>query len=167
MGLTKKSTSSAVLREALLEGFQQRLRAVRQLEETHDDGTVETADGGLSRSSGSDENVSPDDAADAGIDEADFENDECLGCAFLHYFMLEELPTAIEKSRSDENAESIDNALQFIKDSHEKFMLYQGHVVRAWNQSKALEKMERKLFDDCLCEKILRRHAYGPLLITR
>lgn len=69
----------------------------------------------------------------------------CDGCAFLHYFMLEELPNAFRNvKRTDENAESIENVLEYLEDSHEKFMLYQAHVIRVVNQNLKLREYENR-----------------------
>ena len=82
----------------------------------------------------------------------DDDSDECLGCSFLHYFMLSVLPEAVGRERTEGNKESVDNALSFIEDAHEKFMLYQGHVVRTANQSAALHELDVQLKQRCAVE---------------
>lgn len=78
----------------------------------------------------------------------------CDGCAFLHYFMLEELPNAFRNvKRTEENAKSLDNVFEYLEDSHEKFVLYQAHVVRVVNQNRKLREYERNLYDLCCKEK--------------
>lgn len=80
-------------------------------------------------------------------------DDWCDGCAFLHYFMLEKLPKALRSVAQTDNLESIDNALEYITDAHEKFMLYQGHVVRVVNQNRNLQKHREALRELCCKEK--------------
>jgi hypothetical protein len=79
----------------------------------------------------------------------------CLGCAFIHRFMLELLPQSIENERTDVNKDSIDNALKFIKDAHEKFILYMGHQVRVVNQNKKLDEYDEELKNRCHQERNL------------
>jgi hypothetical protein len=77
----------------------------------------------------------------------------CRGCSFLHMFMEEILPTAVGNEKNEENDERIKNALEYIKDSHEKMMLYQAHVVRVANQSAKLDEYDQRLKDLCCKEK--------------
>jgi hypothetical protein len=71
-------------------------------------------------------------------------SESCSPCNYLHWFMLQRLPTALsdvlEKVQHDdkEKVKSIKNALQFVEFAHQKMMLYQAHTVRVVNQQKAL-----------------------------
>jgi hypothetical protein len=91
------------------------------------------------------------------VDECELEKTEtvatCLGCAFIHRFMLEVLPQAIENERIDDNKDAIDNALMYIEDAHEKFMLYMGHQVRVVNQNKKLDEYDEALKNHCRQER--------------
>lgn len=78
---------------------------------------------------------------------------DCNGCNFLHWFMLKELPTELEKIRNDGNTKSINNALCYILDAHERFMLYQAHVVRTTNQGFSLDRMHEDFKAKCAQEK--------------
>jgi len=80
----------------------------------------------------------------------------CDGCAFVHYFMLEELPKALGNvERNAANAKSLDSAIEYLKDAHEKFVLYQyqAHVLRVVNQNIELAKRSKELCDLCCEEK--------------
>jgi hypothetical protein len=78
----------------------------------------------------------------------------CDGCAFLHYFMLEELPRALQcVERMEKNAASLGNALEYHSDAHHKFMLYQAHLMRVVNQNRKLEEYEQTLYDLCFKEQ--------------
>lgn len=83
------------------------------------------------------------------------DDDDCLGCFFLHYFMLDELPKVLAKYRNEHNNAQIDDALEFILDSHEKFMIYQAHVARTVNQSNELSKMNEQLKAKCRADQNL------------
>jgi hypothetical protein len=84
-------------------------------------------------------------------DEAD--KSWCEGCAFLHYFMLKVLPDALKSvERTADNADSLDNALEYITHAHEKFLLYQAHVMRVVNQGLKLDEYEQRLYNLC-CEE--------------
>jgi hypothetical protein len=69
----------------------------------------------------------------------------CLGCAFIHKFMLEVLPQAVKDEVTENNEDAIDNALMYIEDAHEKFMLYMGHQVRVVNQNRKLMEYDEDL----------------------
>lgn len=86
----------------------------------------------------------------------------CDGCAFMHYFMLEKLPSAINEVKRDEkNSDSLDNAIEYIADAHEKFYLYQAHVVRVVNQNRKLDKHMKTLRDLCCEEKnVVPKHLW-------
>jgi hypothetical protein len=86
-------------------------------------------------------------------------SESCSPCNYLHWFMLERLPTALkavlEKIEHDdkEKAKSIKNALQFVEDSYQKMMLYQAHIVRVVNQQNALTRIQQTLQDLCEFER--------------
>jgi hypothetical protein len=88
----------------------------------------------------------------------------CLGCAFIHKFMLEVLPQAIENELTDDNSDAIDNALLYIEDAHEKFMLYMGHQVRVVNQNKKLNEYDEELKNHC-CQERNSQAIYLTLIV--
>jgi hypothetical protein len=67
--------------------------------------------------------------------------------------MRKKLPEEVEGARSALNSESVDDALRFIVDAHEKFHLFQGHRIRVSNQRKALDKLMKGIEDECLSTK--------------
>jgi hypothetical protein len=77
----------------------------------------------------------------------------CLGCAFIHKLMLEVLPQAVANERTNDDNDAIDNALVYIDDAHEKFMLYMGHQVRVVNQNKKLDEYDEALKNHCCQER--------------
>jgi hypothetical protein len=44
----------------------------------------------------------------------------------------------VEGARTELNPESVDDAVQFIKDAHEKFHLFQGHRIRVSKQREEI-----------------------------
>lgn len=77
--------------------------------------------------------------------------------------MLERLPTAHSAvEQADKNHELLDNATENLLDVHEKFMLYQAHVMqvgnhqahvmRVVNQNQSIKAHMKTLYDFC-CEE--------------
>ena len=60
---------------------------------------------------------------------------------FVEWFMRDELPGAVEEARTTANSESIDDALEFIKDTLERFHLFQGHRMRVVNQRRSITEI--------------------------
>jgi hypothetical protein len=89
------------------------------------------------------------------LDDEGSNGEACLACNYLHWFMLERLPSALEEVKSQvsdkSKLKSIDNALEYVKASHWKMMLYQAHTMRVVNQQEELEKYRKYLFQ--VCEK--------------
>lgn len=69
---------------------------------------------------------------------------ECSGCLFVECFMGKLLPHVVKKCKCDVFRDSVDDALLFIKDAHEKFQLFQAHqwLVNVW---KAMEEFKNEL----------------------
>jgi hypothetical protein len=68
--------------------------------------------------------------------------------------MRKKLREEVEGARAALNQESVDDALQFIVDAHEKFHLFQGHRIRVWNQREALEQLMKRMEAKCLETKM-------------
>jgi hypothetical protein len=77
--------------------------------------------------------------------------------------MQKKLPEEIEGARTELNSESVDDALQFIVDAHEKFHLFQGHRIRVSNQREALEGLMKDMEDECRETK--KDSLFGILII--
>lgn len=81
----------------------------------------------------------------------------CDGCAYVHWFMVKYLPDTLckllDKEEDAQKKKSLKNALEFIGDAHEKFMLYQAHQVRVVNQTRQLSKYEERLLELCHQQK--------------
>jgi hypothetical protein len=77
----------------------------------------------------------------------------CPGCNFVRWFMNEELPNTIKANIDDMNAESVEDALRYIRDADEKFRLYQGHRMRVINQQHQISRYEKQLELDCIAGK--------------
>ena len=54
------------------------------------------------------------------------------------------LPQAAEESRTTSNSDSVDSALQLIRDAHQKFRYYEGHRARCVNARDSFEKLEKE-----------------------
>jgi hypothetical protein len=72
--------------------------------------------------------------------------------------MLEKLPGALQEElrqevASSDRAKRIKDALEFVKESHNKMRLYQAHTLRVANQQKALEGYRQELYELCAKEK--------------
>jgi hypothetical protein len=72
--------------------------------------------------------------------------------------MLEKLPCALQEElrqqvSSSDRAKRINDALEFVKESHHRMRLYQAHTLRVVNQQKALEGYRQELYKLCAKEK--------------
>jgi hypothetical protein len=83
----------------------------------------------------------------------DHEDSSCPGCAFVDWFMTEELPNVIEANGTEANAECMNNAQHVINDSREKFLLYRGHRIWVVNQQEAISQCKKNMQQQCLDEK--------------
>jgi hypothetical protein len=63
--------------------------------------------------------------------------------------MREKLREEVEGARTDLNSQSVDDALQFIMDAHEKFHLFQGHRIRVSNQREEIDKLLKDIEEEC------------------
>ena len=173
VGLDVKSRSASVLIEKLLCHREETQQGQMDflLEDTSRDGVIDTdsSDGRSPHRPPESPDDSPSPSVAFGLDkdtiasvQEEFEqlgihdddiDKDCPGCVYLHYFMLDELPSAIQQYRTEANADQIDDALQYIQDGHEKFMIYQAHVARTVNQSSELSKMDKKLKAKCQSTK--------------
>jgi hypothetical protein len=72
----------------------------------------------------------------------------CKGCLFVEYFMRQLLLNAIEKSRTEWNKTSVDDARTYISDCLLRFRLYQGCRIRVRNQQIEIEKIDQDLKDE-------------------
>ena len=75
--------------------------------------------------------------------------------------MRQMLRQAVEDSRTNANSESVDDALQFIKDSLHCFHLYQGHRNRVINQQIGIAKVDEKNDRSSLADKGARYNDAG------
>jgi hypothetical protein len=89
-------------------------------------GTIETVD----IEDESDLELNSKEETEAGeLNRLEDDDEWCDSCAFVHYFMLQERPKALGNvERNAANAKSLDSAIEYLKDAHEKFVLYQAHV---------------------------------------
>jgi hypothetical protein len=80
--------------------------------------------------------------------------------------MLEKLPGALQEELrqqvpGSDRAKKINDALEFVKESHHRMRLYQAHILRVVNQQKALEGYRQELYERCAKEKNTEaRHLY-------
>jgi hypothetical protein len=74
---------------------------------------------------------------------------ECPGCAFIEYFMRVQLPEAVEESQTQANNSSVDDALAYIADTAEKFVLYQAHRTRVVNARQRIQSLENEAYKEC------------------
>ncbi len=97
-----------------------------------------------------DDKFSNDENIDSGRDEA---TARCPSCNFVSWFMLDEMPGFLSQFEDDESNE---DALQFVKDSYEKFHVFLGHKVRCANQNQAILAGEEDMIARCRKDKNIR-----------
>lgn len=163
-GLQVKARTAQPLRDALLEHY----RRSNTQQQTEEEASIEREEPpGVTHNKEEDDGTSieshfePDETKRDGVEVDNYELEEtetaatCLGCAFIHKFMLEVLPQAIKNEQSEKNKDKIENAFVYIEDAHEKFMLYMGHQVRVVNQNKKLNDYDEELETRCFRERNL------------
>lgn len=72
---------------------------------------------------------------------------KCNACDFMPFF-VDQVKSAVKAKLVASNVHS--DALQYLDECREKFVLYMGHRMRALNQQEAIREIKESLVNDCL-----------------